>query len=949
MNERLLASREEGYQGSGMHSCASRVSFQVFRMLTRLSSTARPLLTCAALAVTALPAAPTSTGVLRDSREIHLADVRQLTMGGENAEAYWSADGRQLVFQSSRPPFSCDQIFRVTADDLAPSPVLVSTGKGRTTCAFFEKGDGRVLYSSTHLAGDACPPPPDRSQGYVWPIDPRFEIFTARADGSDVRPLTRVEGYDAEATVCPRDGSIVFTSTRDGDLDLYRMDADGSNVKRLTDTPGYDGGAFFSPDCSKLVWRASRPKPGPGLEEYRRLLENGLVRPTKLELFVANADGSEPRQITYLFAASFAPSFFPSGQRIVFSSNHGDPKGREFDLWAVNLDGTALERITFTSGFDGFPMFSPDGKRLAFASNRNQGKPGETDIYVARWADAPSKVEVSAADRILADVRWLADDAREGRGIGTRGLEESAGWLAARYRGLELIPAGDGGTFAQSFPVPVLVRVKEKRLSLDGVAVPESDYVPAGFSSSGEASGEVVAAGYGITAPEFERDDYGDLDTRGKIVVVRRFTPEGGAFSDTKAQRRYGDLRYKAWNARQHGARALLVVDWPEVPSGKEPPAEAPLPAPAVDSQGDAGILALVVKRGAGGPLFATSRRASLRVALQGESKPAANVVGRIPAGAPDRLPGAVVIGAHYDHLGLGGRASLAPGVSAPHGGADDNASGTAALLEVARILASHRSELRRDVYIAAFSGEESGVIGSTWFTRRPPNGVSLPTIAAMLNMDMVGRLRSNRLTVLGTESAAEWGELVAAACERERIECSMSGDGYGPSDHSPFYAGGVPVLHFFSGPHGDYHKPSDRPEQVNAAGVAQIAELAADLARAVAARETRLNYKAVPAPPPAGDVRSYGASLGTIPDYVGSPDGKPGVLLGAVRAGGPAELAGLRRGDLLVRLGDYEIRNIEDFEFALRRFQPGDKTTAVVERAGEKISFPVTLAERRR
>ena len=322
--------------------------------------------------------------------EGHLAEVRQLTFGGENAEAYWSPDGRELIFQSTRQPYGCDQIFKLAADGSA-EPVLVSTGTGRTTCAYFS-GDGQgVLFSSTHLAAPECPPVPDHSQGYVWPLYDSMDIFSGELDGSNLRRLTDSGSYDAEATVCARDGSIIFTSTRDGDLDLYRMDADGKNVQRLTDTPGYDGGAFFSADCTKIVWRASRPSPGEELDDYQRLLAQNLVRPSKLEIFVANADGSEVRQVTDLGAASFAPFFHPSGERILFSTNYGDPKGREFDIWAIDVDGSDLEQITFSPGFDGFPMFSPDGSRLAFASNRKQQKPGETNVFVARWVEHPDR------------------------------------------------------------------------------------------------------------------------------------------------------------------------------------------------------------------------------------------------------------------------------------------------------------------------------------------------------------------------------------------------------------------------------------------------------------------------------------------------------------------------------------------------------------------------------
>jgi hypothetical protein len=380
-------------------------------------------------------------------------------------------------------------------------------------------------------------------------------------------------------------------------------------------------------------------------------------------------------------------------------------------------------------------------------------------------------------------------------------------------------------------------------------------------------------------------------------------------------------------------------------------PDDAPLPAPDVDAAagaGDAGLPVVLVTRAAGARLFASGpHRASLLVRLARRTQPAANVVGVLRAGAPDRLPGVIVVGAHYDHLGLGGHGSLEPDAHVPHLGADDNASGTAALLEAGRLLAARRGELRRDVVLVAFSGEEEGVLGSTAFTRQPPHGLRLADVVAMLNMDMVGRLRGNQLSVLGGESAAEWRQLVPAACDRERIGCSLGGDGYGPSDHSPFYAAGVPVLHFFTGAHDDYHKPSDTADRINAIGGARVAMLVADVAHEVDVLPARLTYRSAPAPAPAGDVRSYGASLGTVPDYAG--DGRPGVLVGGVRPQGPAERAGIQRGDLLVELAGTPIRDIYDFMYVLQRSKPGDTVKAVVDRGGHRLELSVTLGASQR
>ncbi len=317
--------------------------------------------------------------------ERHLANVRQLTFGGENAEAYWSADGKKLIFQSTRPPYRCDQIFVVDVDSPG-EPRLVSTGKGRTTCAYFFPDGDRVLYASTHLGGRDCPPPPDMSSGYVWALYPDYDLFSARTDGTDVRRLTTHPGYDAEATVSTDGRRVVFTSVRDGDLDLYSMNAGGGDVKRLTRSPGYDGGAFYSDDGQWIVYRASRPDEPKAIEEFRTLLNRNLVRPSRLEIRVMRADGSGDRQVTSLGAASFAPFFFRgTHERLLFVSNLADPAARDFDIWAVDLDGTDLERITYNPTFDGFPMFSPDGRRLAFCSNRHNAKPNETNVFVADW------------------------------------------------------------------------------------------------------------------------------------------------------------------------------------------------------------------------------------------------------------------------------------------------------------------------------------------------------------------------------------------------------------------------------------------------------------------------------------------------------------------------------------------------------------------------------------
>ncbi len=324
--------------------------------------------------------------------ESHFKSLKQLTYGGDNAEAYFNRDGDLLIFQrTDHRDVLCDQIY-MGAASIDPTDTfyynLISTGLGRTTCSYFVN-DSMLLYASTHLSGAECPPVPDREKikKYVWPLYESFEIFLSDYDGKILKQLTNNKYYDAEATISPDGKTILFTSTRDGDIDLYTMDLDGKNVKRITKDIGYDGGAFFSPDGTKIVWRASRPKSEEELKEYKELLAQGLVAPTNMHLFVANADGSNIRQVTNLPRASWAPFFHPSGKKIIFASNYEHERGFPFNLYMINLDGTGLEKITNSDTFDAFPMFSRDGKLLVFCSNRNNGGTHDTNIFIAEWLD----------------------------------------------------------------------------------------------------------------------------------------------------------------------------------------------------------------------------------------------------------------------------------------------------------------------------------------------------------------------------------------------------------------------------------------------------------------------------------------------------------------------------------------------------------------------------------
>ena len=328
---------------------------------------------------------PSTTIVPPVAGERHLRNIHQLTFEGNNAESYFSADGKRIIFQR-QPDITkgCDQMYVMNADGSAMRHV--ANGLGKNTCGYFYAGDSRIIYASTFTHDTGCPTPPDRSHGYVWGLN-RYELFTSRRDGSGLQQLTNNGAYNAEATLSPDGRRVIFTSTRDGDLELYTMNVDGGDVRRLTHRVGYDGGAFFSPDGSKIVWRAGYPVAASDTADYLRLLGLRLVRPSRMELWMANADGSDPRQVTTLGGANFAPYFTRDGKRIIFASNHTDPRGRNFDLFLVNVDGTGLEQVTTDAAFDGFPMFDPAGRKLVWASNRHARTPGETNIFVADWVE----------------------------------------------------------------------------------------------------------------------------------------------------------------------------------------------------------------------------------------------------------------------------------------------------------------------------------------------------------------------------------------------------------------------------------------------------------------------------------------------------------------------------------------------------------------------------------
>ncbi len=367
-----------------------------------------------------------------DAQEVHLKNIKKLTFGGDNAEAYFSPDNNKLTLQVTNPQLgaACDQIYLMDLQNLkgdASDLKLISTGNGRTTCSFFMPDGKHILYASTHEADLKCPPKPaPRSDGkYLWPIYDSFDIYIADLSGNIVKKLTNEAGYDAEVVVSPDGKYIVFTSTRSGDLELWRMDIDGKNLKQLTSGLGYDGGAFFSHDSKKLVFRSSRPKTEKDISEYKQLLNENLVAPTNMEIYTMNIDGTDLKQITNLGKANWSPYFHPSDKKIVFSSNHHSTRGYDFQIYSVDLDGKNVTQLTYESEFNAFPMFSPDGKKLVFSSNRNAEKPHETNVFIADWVEGDSN-EIVNTENLKNHVKYLASDELKGRLTGSEGEKKAA-------------------------------------------------------------------------------------------------------------------------------------------------------------------------------------------------------------------------------------------------------------------------------------------------------------------------------------------------------------------------------------------------------------------------------------------------------------------------------------------------------------------------------------------
>ncbi len=919
--------------------------------------------------------------------ESFLTNVKQVTFQGEKSgEAYYSPDQTYISYQSVRGDCPHYQIFVEKLDHTALW--RVSPGVGLTTCSHWNADGSRLMWASTHLDPDTYGPPPAEGGAYAWNKHPSFEIFDSKPDGSDRRRLTDAKGYDAEGSYSTDGKRIVFTSERDGDLELYTMNADGSDVRRVTNAKGYDGGPFFSPDGARICFRAFRDE----------------KNPRYANIYVINTDGTGEKQLTFDLAVNWAPFWHADNDTLVYSKNVGGH--RNYELFLVKASGGRSIRLTRDGLADVLPAFSRDGKKLMWTSTRADGR---SQIFTAdfrmpnaeEWKtleaeeDARLAAEKKAAEerakgeghgsgmaaaptfdakKLLADASFLADDKLEGRRAGTAKAMEAGQWVAEQFKAAGLKPAGDEGTYFQKFPM--LVGLEASDESFAGFHVVGTDgqksellvrCAPTGFSGSktgdpGRVEAPIVFRGYGVAIPGVSDDYAGLSDVKGKIVALfLRGVPESvleqkdNPHADPQAW--YGAYA-KALNAKMKGAKAVVFIadsrqrnaDGLEAPSFDGTGARLGIPCAQVLRSDFEKLLAPIGKKLAdlerastaeqgagfdfeGGIAFVDAKIVEIR----GE---AANVVAIVPGTSKPEEK--VLVTAHYDHLGFGGQGSLSDGGKPEiHNGADDNASGTAGLVAMARHFAANPTA--RTLVFIGFSGEEEGLLGSAHYVEKPL--FPLAETAAVLNLDMIGRYRADEGVAIDGVASGEGLEAIVRAANTGGLKIATTGGAMsGRSDHASFIAAGVPGLHLFTGAHVDYHKPSDDADKLNAAGMADVTAYAAKLVRALADLPTKPVYVKPKAPEKTSSTGGFGAYLGTIPSY-GSDSG--GVKLSGVGAGSPAEKVGIKGGDTLVKLGDVDIDNIQDFTSALRMHKPGDALDVVVLRETERLTFKVILGRR--
>ena len=859
-----------------------------------------------------------------------------------------------------------------------------------------------------------------KTKRYAWDYDPAFDLVAFDRIAKTYTKLTTEEGYDAEGSYSPDGQLIAFSSNRRAysgalspyeqelfkkdpatALDLYLMQSDGSDVRRITDVPGYDGGPFFSPDGKRICWR--------------RFTEDGA----RAEIYTANLDGSDPRSLTQLNAMSWAPYFHPSGDYLIFTTNLQG--FANFELYAIDAAGKQLPiRITTTDGFDGLPVFSPDGASLTWTSTRTSdkksqlftaawndqavraalhldGKPKTTNrtsetetLFPDAASNAKRNLTVMSDDFAASDigrhVDYLCRPELGGRLTGTEGEKNATAYVASVLESLDLKPAGDSSTFFQDFPFTSGVDLGESnRLQSSSADLKLNEqWRPVVFSKTGDIpSAEIVFAGYGLVAPregdQPEYDSYVHLDVDGKWVMVFRQLPMDIPAERRQHLARYSSLRYKAMVARDRGAIGLVIVSGPtsQVRQPLVPlQSDGALSGSSIavvsihdevakgwlaTAKEDLGMIQSELDKGElmmGIPLPDVRLKANIDIKqLKQQGR---NVLGRLMAGAT-KSESCLIVGAHVDHLGSGGGgSSLARDEERGgiHRGADDNASGVAGMLEIAQYLAIQKRngklELKHDIVFAAWSGEELGLIGSSYFADHflPPqstmnsasNKTLYPSIIACLNLDMIGRLKE-KLVLQGVGSSTLWPQEIERRNAVVGLDLVLQNDSYLPTDASTFFMNGVPILSAFTGQHSEYHTPRDTPDLLNYEGAAQTSKLMGLIAKSLATNETAPLFVAQATPENQGTRAALTAYLGTIPDYI-QADIK-GVLLSGVADNGPAAAAGVKGKDIIVELAGKKIDNIYDYTYAIEGLRVGQEVEIVVQRNQESLRLRVTPKSR--
>ena len=965
-----------------------------------------------------------------------IVGARQITFEGRRAgEGYFSADASKMVFQSERDP--ANPFYQIFLMDLETGDIeRVSPGKGKTTCAWIHPSGNRVLFASTHHDPTSVAKQEEllelRRTGntprYSWDYDPEYELYERTDDGS-YRRLSHARGYDAEASFSPDGNHIVFASNRAAYerelnaretellkvdksyfIDLYIMDSDGSNVRQLTDVAGYDGGPFFSPDGKRICWR--------------RFSEDGLTA----EIYTMKIDGTDVQRLTNIGAMSWAPYYHPSGDYLVFTTNrHGFAN---FELYCVRADGKGDPvRVTYTDGFDGLPVLLPDGKRLAWTSNRTSEK--QSQIFMGGWNDQEIRkrlglLESHAVDRdaglaaagqtsrgftspdVARHVDYLTRPELEGRLTGTDGERRATAYVAAYLESLGFEPAGESGTFFDEFEFPAGCSLTDKNAltitHADGTktsAKLDVDWRPLSFSGDVKIDpSEVMFAGYGMQvegSDEVEMyDSYVHLNVAERWVLVFRDLPQDITPERRQQLARYSSPRRKASVARDMGAKGIIFVAGPTSKVRNElirfdSAASSGVSIAAISVTNDFasklfgekdGDLASEQKGLDNGGLamgfLLEAGRLGANVEIERKTGVGRNVIARLPAKNAEPDAPVVILGAHIDHLGRGsGSNSLAKDDERDqiHQGADDNASGVAAMLEIAEFISGEmdtgKLHAKRDFMVAAWSGEELGLFGSqqfveTFYELYPSapradqsqsdahgsipgtNGTLLtPAVAAYLNLDMVGRLRES-LVIQGIGSSPKFESLVQRRNVPVGLPLKLDQTSTRlPTDASAFVARGVPILSAFTGAHEDYHTPRDTKEKLNYEGAANTAKLFGLLTRGFLVDENAPVFKLDEGEEEEKEVprTRLTAYLGTIPDYAA---GKiKGVRLAGVGKDGPAEQAGLKGGDIIVEVAGKTIEDVYDYTYAIEALKIGEEVSLTILRDDKTIEFKITPGSR--